>query len=291
MNSNHEHCTLCLSPNILAMDDYVSTSLVKCRDCSFVFTRKNPLEEELKEYYDNQYERTRFFSEITRKRYEEWLDRFESFRKTGRLLDLGCGYGYFLEVAKEKGWEVYGVEISQVATDVCNEKELNVQCGPLEDLHFENDFFDVIISIEVIEHLRFPAQFVEKSYQWLRKGGMVFLTTPNFNAFWRYRLKDQYDVIEYPNHLCYFTVKTLKNAFVNRGFQKKEIKSTGISITRYKTSKGISNQEFVSETSDDEILRYKVEHNKFLQLGKQTSNSILNTFRIGDNLKGWFIKP
>jgi len=213
------------------------------------------------------------------------------FRKTGKILDIGCGYGYFMEVAKEKGWEVHGLEISEEAVAVCTEKGLHVKSGALENVNFESESFDVIISIEMIEHLSFPKQFVEKSYDWLRKGGMVYLTTPNFNAFWRYRLKEQYDVIEYPNHLSYFTTKTLKNVFVDQGFKYLDITSTGLSITRYKTSKGVSNQEFVSETSDDEILRYKLEHNRLLKIGKKAVNSVLNSFKIGDNLKGWFIKP
>ena len=118
----------------------------------------------------------------------------------------------------------------------------------------------------------------------------MYVTTPNFNALLRYRLGEQYDVINYPEHLTYFTRKTLQTAFEKNGFKKLRIRTTGMSITRYKTSKGTSNQEYVSETSDDEILRHKIENRWHLKQLKAFANWGLNLFKVGDSLKGTFIK-
>jgi hypothetical protein len=66
--------------------------------------------------------------------------------------------------------------------------------------------------------------------------------------------------------------------------------TTGISITRLKTSKGTSDQAYISETSDDEKLRNKIEGNKLLQFAKSTVNKSLTAFGVGGSLKGYFIK-
>ena len=162
--------------------------------------------------------------------------------------------------------------------------------GEIQDIDFGELEFDVVLSIEVIEHINNPIQYVQKCGSVLRKGGIFYLTTPNFNSYLRYRLKENYNVIEYPNHLCYYTRKTLGKLFNDNGFSTSKIETTGISLTRLRTSKGKSDQEFVSETSDDEMVRYKIERNKTLRIGKRFANAILNLFKIGDSLKGSFIK-
>lgn len=270
---------------------YEKNYISKCTDCGFVFCKKIPSEKELTEYYSNNYNRTDFFSPITRNRYNELLDEFEQHRKTGKILDLGCGYGFFLEVAKERGWEVYGAEIAEDAVKICREKGVKMFSGRASKCDFPEASFDVIVAIEVIEHLEDPKPFLSKSYELLRSGGLMYTTTPNFNSYLRYRLKGEYDVIEYPNHLLYFTRKTLRKLYNQHGFKTQKLTSTGISLTRLRTSKKQSNQDFVSETSDDEMMRYRIEKNSFLKMIKWSTNGILNTLKIGVTLKGSFIKP
>lgn len=273
------------------MERYSDSHLCKCNDCGFVFSQAAPKFSELESFYDQEYDRTSYFSPITRKRYEEWLDQFEPFRKTNKILDIGCGYGFFLEVAKSKGWEVYGIEVSKEAAKDCEKKGIKMFPGTIADANFAPEMFDLIISIEVIEHINTPNTFISKAIQFLRKGGAMYVTTPNFNSYLRFKLKENFDVIDYPNHLCYFTSKTLRQSFEENGFKTISIKSTGISLTRVKTSKGKSNQEYVSETSDDEMLRHRIEKSAFLRGTKRVVNGGLSSLKIGQNLKGFFIKP
>ncbi|MFT6246517.1 MAG: 2-polyprenyl-3-methyl-5-hydroxy-6-metoxy-1,4-benzoquinol methylase [Salibacteraceae bacterium] len=249
-----------------------------------------PSAETLNEYYSNSYERTSYLSPITVNRYNEILDRFEEFRKTGNLLDVGAGYGFFLEIARQRGWNVHGTELTDEAVNHCTDKGLTMFKGELQNIDFGDLEFDVIITIEVIEHVYNPVEYLNKMHKVLRKGGKLYLTTPNFNSYLRHRLKENYNVIEYPNHLGYFTRKTLKKLFTENGFKAIKIQTTGISLTRLRTSKGKSDQEFVSETSDDEMVRYRIERNKTLRFGKRIANGVLNLFKIGDTLKGSFIK-
>ncbi len=74
------------------------------------------------------------------------------------------------------------------------------------------------------------------------------------------------------------------------GFRKLKIETTGISLTRLRTSQGTSQQKFVSATSDDEKLRQQMEDKWYLGLAKTIVNKILTIVGSGDSLKGWFVK-
>lgn len=288
---HHKTCLLCNSSDLEVMQDYKKAGLVKCTNCNFIFTERKPTEEELIDYYSNNYDRTRYLSPITIKRFHEILDSFEPFRKTGKLLDVGAGYGFFMEVAKERGWDVYGTEITDEAVQHCESKGLKMFKGDIGSLSLDQESFDVVVSIEVIEHLNTPSMFVSEVNKVLRKGGVFYLTTPNFNSYLRYQLKEEFDDIQYPNHLCYYTTQTLNKLLTSHNFKKKYLKTTGISVTRKKTSKGESNQEHVSETSDDEMLRYRIENNAVLRTGKKLANFGLKSSRLGLSMKAFYTKP
>ncbi len=204
--------------------------MVKCLACSFVFAQRIPTVAELEKHYEG-YRRNDYLSPLTIKRYEELLDKLEPYRKTNNLIDVGCGIGYFLEVAKKRGWNVYGTEYTDSAVEICESKGISMKKGELNPDNYPEGFFDIITSFEVIEHINNPCQELLKFNKILRVGGCVYITTPNFNSLLRYVLKQDYSVITYPDHLSYYTPKTLKKVFSDNGFHKKWIKTIGISIT------------------------------------------------------------
>jgi SAM-dependent methyltransferase len=285
----HSNCLICSSSELKPLKDYQKAHLCKCNACGFVFAHRIPTEQELIDYYDG-YGRNDYLSPVTIKRYNELLDAMEPFRETNKLLDVGCGIGYFLEVAKERGWEVHGTEYTDRAIEICEGKGISMKQGKLDPSNYEPESFDVITSFEVLEHINNPVEEITNFNTLLRNGGLVYLTTPNFNSLLRHRLKERYDVITYPEHLSYYTPSTLKKLFVKHGFCKWKIQTTGISLTRLKTSQGQTSQAFISETSDDEQLRNKIEEKKYLQLAKKMVNGTLTFFGVGDSLKGWFVK-
>lgn len=287
----HSQCPLCGSKKIEILPKFNGAKLASCNECSFVFSERIPTGSELDQFYCKDYEVTSFLSKITIARYNELLDQFEKYRKTGRILDVGSGHGFFLETAKKRGWEVYGSDYAPGCVKLCETKGIKMHSGTMTKNAYGSEMFDVITSFEVLEHVYSPNEELGYLNAFLRKGGIMYVTTPNFNSVLRYRLGEQYDVINYPEHLTYFTNKTLVKAFENNGFEKLNVRTTGLSITRYRTSKGKSNQEYVSETSDDEILRHKIEKRWHLRALKSTTNWGLNLFKIGDSLKGTFIKP
>ena len=262
--TKHKNCILCASVSLKNLKGYEEHYLVKCQSCKFVFCEPIPTERELEKHYEN-YGRNDYLSPLTIKRYHEILDSFEPYRKTNKLIDVGCGIGYFLEEAKKRGWEVYGTEFTDEAIEICSKKGIKMNKGVLNPNNYTSQEFDVITSFEVIEHINNPQEELANFYKILRKGGLVYCTTPNFNSLLRYRLKEKYNVLCYPEHLSYYTPKTLKYVFEKEGFRTKNIKATGISLTRLKTSKATSNQELISQTSDDEVMRNKLETSVILK--------------------------
>ena len=160
----------------------------------------------------------------------------------------------------------------------------------LNPKNYNDEEFDVITSFEVLEHINNPVEEIKNFHKLLKIGGLVYLTTSNFNIISRDYLKSKYNIITYPEHLSYYTPKTLKKLFKSSNFKAYNIETTGISITRIKTSIGISEQPLISVKSDDERIRKHVESNRALNKVKTLINNGLTIFWKGNSLKGWFVK-
>lgn len=286
----HQTCIICNSSEIHPLLRYYEKhSLVKCQSCKLVFAHKIPSAEELNEHYKfYSYTGEAQLSEMTRLAYAKLLDEFETFRKTNRILDTGCGRGWFLEEAKKRGWEVYGTEFSDKAIEVCSAKGINMKHGALSAEMFEENYFDVITSFEVIEHINNPLTDLKEIHSFLRSGGLFYCTTPNFNSVMRYYLKEKYNVIEYPEHLTYYTKKTLTSAIERFPFRRHKFRSTGISITRIKQS--LSKPGTSVNHSNDENMREAISKKWYLDLAKSILNTFFTWTNTGLTLKAYYIK-
>ncbi|MBF0275203.1 MAG: class I SAM-dependent methyltransferase [Nitrospinae bacterium] len=285
----HIHCILCGSTNIFNLPDYTKTGLLQCRECGFTFCKKIPTEKELRENYRG-YDRKRKISPITIGRYHEWLDMFEGYRKNNRILEVGCGSGHFLYEAKNRGWDVLGIEFDEDAVSLCKDKGIDAFQGTLSQLEKTQNKFDVIVCVEVIEHLMNLQADFTKIGELARGDGALFITTPNFNSITRVVLKENWECIAYPEHLNYFTQRTLTNFLKTNGFGILEMTSTGISPTRLKQFffKQKVNRQTISHS--DEGLRLKTETNSFFKYVKAAINGLLTLIKGGDTIKCLAIK-
>ena len=289
MSNYHHQCLICNSDCLKELNQYKHAYLVKCINCKFIFSQKIPSEEELIKLYKS-YGRNDYHSPITIKRYNEILVKLEKYRKANRILDIGCGIGYFLEEAIKKDWEVYGTEFTDEAMNICSSKGIKMQRGILNPNNYEPGYFDVITSFEVIEHINNPVEEANNIYSLLRKKGIFYFTTPNFRSFSKNLLKENWNIISYPEHLSYYTPKTITKILKQAGFKKLSIKTTGISLTRFKKSKKKTDQPLISKESDDEKIREMAEKNIFIKYFKNIVNYILTVLCKGDTIKGFFIK-
>ena len=162
--------------------------------------------------------------------------------------------------------------------------------GILKPGIFEIPEFDVIISSETIEHINNPREEISNIFKLLRKGGLFYVTTPNFDSYLRRLLKAKFNIIEYPEHLCYYTKSTLNRLLSQTGFSRVKLLTTGISVFRYRSSIADNKNKVNNNRDVDEMLRNKMSKSRFLGFIKNSSNYVLSIFRIGMTLKGFYIK-
>jgi 2-polyprenyl-3-methyl-5-hydroxy-6-metoxy-1,4-benzoquinol methylase len=165
--------------------------------------------------------------------YERVMPSLERFRDTGRLLEIGCSYGYFLETARRAGWRAEGVEISGHASEVARSKGFEIHQGQLEALAVDRGSYDVIAMWDVIEHLTNPAEVVALCGELLRDGGALVARTPNAHAL---SLGGGLPGLAYrqftypantPEHVFHFTPEGLSSLLRNKGFGNVEIDDYG----------------------------------------------------------------
>jgi 2-polyprenyl-3-methyl-5-hydroxy-6-metoxy-1,4-benzoquinol methylase len=165
--------------------------------------------------------------------YERVLPGLERFRKTGRLLEVGCSYGYFLETARRAGWHVEGVEVSGHACQVARSKGFQIHQGELPSFSLDLGSYDVIAMWDVIEHLTDPSGIVECCAGLLSPGGALVARTPNAHALAMGEglARLAYRHLVYPantrEHVFHFTPENLARLLRSKGFGELEIDEYG----------------------------------------------------------------
>ena len=138
---------------------------------------------------------------------------------SGRLLEIGSAYGFFLLEAQHY-FECYGVEISEEAVKSCQARGLNVHCGTVNpEFLKENGPFDVTVMLDVIEHLQNPAEILTMLYAVLNQQGLLMLSTGDWDSILAKVMKKHWRLMTPPQHLFYFSRKTLIDLLRKTGFR------------------------------------------------------------------------
>lgn len=141
----------------------------------------------------------------------------------GTLLDVGCGAGIFLNVARDEGWDCYGIEpLAAHAIFARAHFGLNIVTDTLHDDTYPSNFFDVVTAFQVFEHLIHPDREIERIRRILRTGGLVVIEVPDIDtlAVKLLRSKHRHFV---QDHVSLFSAKTLTLLLNRKGFEIKEI--------------------------------------------------------------------
>ena len=224
-------CVACGGSDISHHWDKVGVPQVKCQGCGLVFSFPPPdpalvLSRYSVDWFEKEYLPSYGIDPAApsldhlASRYSAELDPVEPFRKTGKLLDVGAGAGLFLSQAKKKGWDVFGVEASEYGPAWAKMNlGIDIFHGTLDRAPFPDNYFDVVMLQDTIEHVPNPAEVVGRIYQLLRVGGALSISTPNLNSIGRRILGKQWGLVSATEHLCLFSPSCLRSLLERSGFE------------------------------------------------------------------------
>lgn len=230
-------CPLCGSghfSNFMVAKDHAvsqeSFSICKCATCNFLFTNPRPDIANIQKYYDSKNyishqnsasNLTNFVYKLVRKftlrKKVQWIN--EQSKNKGKLLDYGCGTGYFLKSAEKNGWEVIGIEPNSTAAAIAKKQTLKVyqEIGEMTN----EKKFDVITLFHVLEHVHKLNNTIELLLGMLKKRGTLLIAVPIFNSYDADHYKQNWASLDVPRHLYHFTIPTMEKLAKKHGLKIK----------------------------------------------------------------------
>ena len=219
--TNFAKCRICFSETFDLRFVKNNFRIEQCCRCGLTQVTNSPPSSEIDSYYDEDFF-TKFYDRLLndpkRQAYEYnkfnfRLEEIEQFiPHKGKILDVGCSFGFFLDAARGKGWQPFGVEISEFAANYArNNFDLPVMTDLLEELALDSGYFDVIALWNVIEHVEKPTQLIEEAARILKEGGLLVLTTGNIDSPIAKLRKAKWRVLIPPIHLSYFSPRSIKH--------------------------------------------------------------------------------
>ncbi len=215
-----------------------SIGIVKCNSCNLIYV--NP---RVKNSTTNYHGKSEIYAEEARlifngkKRhhrdvnYEYELKKIQSYKRSGKLLDIGCNMGFFLRKARDLGFDSYGIDASPSLSDIARTRfGLNVKTSFFSAQEYEANTFDVVTLIDVLEHISNPVALLKEVNHVLNDNGIVCIKVPNgnynylkfkiLNFLGRTQGKDIWDSYE---HLGHYTITTMKTAVRKAGLEVKSV--------------------------------------------------------------------
>lgn len=151
-------------------------------------------------------------------------------KPTGFLIDVGCGGGNTLELARQLGWQAMGVELDTAAVSVAQARGLHVVQGGYEVLALYKGQVDCIICSHVLEHVHYPVKLLRLLLEALKPSGELLLSTPNGSSYLRDYYGENWRGLEAPRHLAIPDATWLINWLVGEGFSCAEIPSYDVGM-------------------------------------------------------------
>lgn len=270
-------CPSCGAVGARRLRRFDQVGLVRCPVCGLSYAADTPSDEELAAYYAN-YPVTETVPPATVVRLEELVHSFAPYRQLGTLLDVGAGSGHLLIAAARAGWSAHAVELGS------QQRERLTALGfPVHDASALDDrSFDVVVLQEVIEHLRDPAAALRQAARVLRPGGLLYVTCPNFSSLSGRLLGPRWRVVEYPEHLNYFTPSALRRLIAQCGFDEVGMATTGLSVSDMGTAVLPPGGD---GRSCDEVIRTATLRSPTVDALRRAANAALSAAALGDTIK------
>jgi len=162
--------------------------------------------------------------EALKKYFRDLLNQVDKFLpNSGRVLDVGCSFGFFLEVAREKGdWQTFGVDLSAEAVTSAKKrlKTKNIFLGSLDQAGFPNDYFDLITVFQTLEHVADPVGLLKEARRVLKPRGMIIIATPDAESWLAQLMGKSWFSYRHLDHLLFFNYQSLSYTLKKAGFRQ-----------------------------------------------------------------------
>ncbi len=224
-------CPLCKSSSTSIIHIRKPFTVVLCSLCGLAYLNPRLRESVIKRIYEGK----SYFSEGEMAGYKDYISEEGSLRITfrkfiaalkragfssRRLLEVGCGYGYFLDEARVISPSLFGTELSpEAAAHARKLPGVTIHTGDMNSLPAGWDNFDITIAINVIEHIYEPLEFIIALKQTLSVSGRIVVATPDFGSFWHKILGGNWPSFKIPEHIAFYTAKTLRHLLEKAGFR------------------------------------------------------------------------
>lgn len=224
---NETNCNLCGLSIYKRLWSEGLYEIVSCNKCGLTFLNPQASDEEINNIYSESYYLDNYikYQDIRLYYFHEIIKKIEKITDKRRIIDIGCGVGYFLNVAKERGWKTKGVEPSKFAAEY-GEKKYGLQIENRSFLDVEcRETYDVITFWDVIAHTKNPLAHLELSNQILSSGGLIVVKSPNRPYVLFYiasiisKIVKSRGLLHIPAQLYHFTPKTMKKMLTIAGFE------------------------------------------------------------------------
>lgn len=212
--------------------------VVTCQQCGLIFLSPRLAEASILDLYRDQ---DYYDSAIVGQGYDEYLEVRENWLSTfrarlkeigkykpgGRVLDVGCGPGFFLEAAASLGYEAWGLDPSDYIVKMAARKfGERIRKGTIANTDFEPGFFDLVVAFDTFEHLYNPLQFLSAAHRLLKVDGVLAITTPNPESLLARISGKGWVSFKIPEHVYYWSPKTIRQA-LEKDFEVLEIRRAG----------------------------------------------------------------
>lgn len=222
-------CILCNSSNRTILIQQEGWTVYKCVNCGLGFLDPRPDQNELQNLYQDDYFSSHYDQglkvdspEMKRRISQEdhRIKFFRNLKRHGRILDIGCGMGYFLYACRIYGYEVEGQDVSgDSASYVRSELKIPVIMGQIEKIDIEDNSMDVITMWHALEHTPDPRKHLKKARMWLKPDGLLIVDVPNYEGTDAQKMWNSWSGWSLPYHLYHFTQDTLVSMLEKHGFK------------------------------------------------------------------------
>lgn len=201
---------------------FVRSGYRRCGRCQLVYLSPRLREDAMLELYRDGtyfegshelgYDRDEMDEAAQARTFRRRLSEITAHASGSRWLDVGCGLGFFLEAAREAGFDARGLDLSRQAAERSPELREFIDVGGLDQGGYLDAAFDVVTLFDVIEHVYDLHAFSAELARIARPGGIVAIATPNYDSWLRRLLGSRSVSFKAPEHVTYFTAETLARA-------------------------------------------------------------------------------